>query len=125
MESQCNPVRWFESYVQDMSRAKNFYETVLQVKLEKLDTPEFEMWAFPMRKDKVGCGGALVKMQGVPSGGNSTLVYFACEDCAVEASRVTKAGGQVNKEKMSIGQYGFIALATDTEGNMFGLHSMQ
>jgi len=26
---------------------------------------------------------------------------------------------------MSIGQYGFIALAVDTEGNMFGLHSME
>jgi uncharacterized DUF497 family protein len=26
---------------------------------------------------------------------------------------------------VSIGQYGFIALAIDTEGNMFGLHSMQ
>jgi predicted enzyme related to lactoylglutathione lyase len=25
---------------------------------------------------------------------------------------------------MAIGQYGFIALAIDTEGNMFGLHSM-
>jgi predicted enzyme related to lactoylglutathione lyase len=29
------------------------------------------------------------------------------------------------RAKMSIGQYGFIALITDTEGNMIGLHSMQ
>lgn len=27
--------------------------------------------------------------------------------------------------KFSIGQYGYIALATDTEGNMIGLHSMK
>jgi hypothetical protein len=27
------------------------------------------------------------------------------------------------KEKFSIGQYGFIALIFDTEGNMVGLHS--
>jgi uncharacterized protein len=26
---------------------------------------------------------------------------------------------------MSIGKYGFIALVSDTEGNMIGLHSMQ
>jgi len=26
---------------------------------------------------------------------------------------------------MSIGQYGFIVLVTDTEGNMIGLHSME
>jgi len=44
MES--NPVRWFEIYVQDMSRAKSFYESVLQLKLEKLDSPELTIWAF-------------------------------------------------------------------------------
>lgn len=60
-----------------------------------------------------------------PSAGNSTLVYFSCADCAKEASRVQKAGGRIQREKMSIGQYGFVALAFDTEGNMFGLHSMQ
>ena len=60
----------------------------------------------------------------IPSGGNSTLVYFGCEDCAVEAARVVPAGGKIFREKASIGQYGFIALAIDTEGNMIGLHSM-
>ena len=53
-----------------------------------------------------------------------TLVYFGCEDCAVEGSRVAAAGGNVHREKMSIGEYGFIVLAVDTEGNMFGLHSL-
>ena len=33
--------------------------------------------------------------------------------------------GKIVKEKFSIGQHGHIALATDTEGNMIGLHSMQ
>ncbi len=122
---QSNPVRWFEIYVQDMSRAKSFYESVFQLQLEKLDTPQPEIWAFPMKVDKVGTGGALVKMAGCPSGGNSTLVYFACADCVVEAARVLKSGGRIKQEKMSIGQYGFIALVYDTEGNMFGLHSME
>lgn len=120
-----NPVGWFEIYVQDMTRAKKFYETVFQVKLEKLDTPMAEMWGFSMAMDRSGASGSLVKMKGVPSGGNSTLVYFSCADCGVEAGRVVAAGGKVDREKMSIGQYGFIALALDTEGNMFGLHSMQ
>jgi predicted enzyme related to lactoylglutathione lyase len=64
-------------------------------------------------------------MPGYPSGGNSTLVYFVCEDCAVEEGRVKPAGGRVEKSKFSIGPYGFVALAHDTEGNMFGLHSMK
>jgi uncharacterized protein len=122
-----NPVGWFEIYVQDLKRATKFYEAVLKIKLEKLNapTPELEMWTFPMVKDGMGATGALVMMNGVPSGGNSTLVYFMCEDCAAEAGRVVAAGGRVHREKMSIGEHGFIALAFDTEGNMFGLHSMK
>jgi len=84
-----------------------------------------DMWAFPMEMNASGASGALVTMQGVPSGGNSTLVYFGCEDCAVEEGRVTKSGGSIHKNKFAIGQYGFISLVTDTEGNMFGLHSMK
>lgn len=122
-----NPVGWFEIYVQDLSKATNFYQSVLGLKLEKLDspTPEIEMMAFPMEMEVPGAAGALCKMKDVPSGGNSTLVYFSCLDCEVEASRVESAGGHLVKPKFSIGQYGFIALATDTEGNMFGLHSRE
>jgi len=120
-----NPVNWFEIYVQDMARAKRFYESVFMTKLEKLDSPGIEMWSFPMEVDRFGAGGALVRMEGVPSGGNSTIIYFICADCAVEAGRVVAAGGRIFKEKLSIGQYGHIALAFDSEGNMFGMHSMQ
>lgn len=122
-----NPVGWFEIYVQDMNRAKQFYERVLQIELMQLESPdpEIEMQAFPMDMDAGGASGALAKMDGCPSGGMGTLVYFSCEDCANEASRVETAGGKIVKPKMSIGQYGFMALVTDTEGNMIGLHSMQ
>jgi hypothetical protein len=120
-----NPVGWFEIYVQDMPRAKAFYESVFAVQLQKLESPEPEMWTFPMQESSPGAMGALVKMDGCPSGGNSTLVYFTCADCAIEAKRATGNGGQVFRDKFSIGQYGFIALITDPDGNMIGLHSMK
>lgn len=125
-----NPVVWFEIYVSDMTRAKAFYETVLGVKLEARDPPEMDgpplqMQFFPGQPDNAGASGALVHMPGFPVGVGSTLVYFACEDCAVEAGRASGAGGTLFKPKMSIGPYGFIALITDTEGNMVGLHSMK
>jgi predicted enzyme related to lactoylglutathione lyase len=120
-----NPVRWFEIYVQDMDRARRFYETVLGTKLERLDTGDLEYWAFSSAMGQPGTAGALVQAAGVPSGGNSTLVYFGCEDCAVEGARVGPAGGRIHREKTSIGQYGAIVLAHDTEGNLFGLHSLQ
>ena len=125
-----NPVGWFEIYVQDMNRAKAFYEAVFATVLESLSAPDIpgtglEMWNFPMDMAAGGAPGALVKMEGFPSGGNSTLVYFVCDDCATEAARVEGAGGRIHEQKTSIGQYGFIVLAIDTEGNMFGLHSQK
>jgi predicted enzyme related to lactoylglutathione lyase len=122
-----NPVGWFEIYVQDIDRAKRFYESVFQVTLRKLGRPisELEMWAFPSDMENYGTSGALVKMEGVPFGGNATLVYFQSDDCAVEEGRVTGAGGRVHRSKISIGEYVHISLVYDTEGNMIGLHSMQ
>ena len=119
-----NPVNWFEIYVQDMARARKFYETVLGVELRPMET-DLPMCGFPEEPDAPGCAGALVHFEGVPSGGNSVMVYFSCGDCAVEGARVADAGGKLEREKMSIGQYGFITLASDTEGNMFGLHSLR
>lgn len=125
-----NPVVWFEIYVQDMPRARAFYEQVLQTELAALPAPEgetsgYEMLAFPGDMNMAGgINGTLVKMDGVPSGG-STMVYFGCDDCAVELARVEAAGGKVFKPKFSIGPYGFCAIVVDTEGNMVGLHSMK
>ena len=119
-----NPICWFEIYVQDMARAKKFYETMLGVELEELNSIGIELWGFPMSSETPGCSGALARMEGVNPGGNSTLVYFSCEDCANEQNRVEAAGGKVHRAKFSIGQYGFISLVSDTEGNMVGLHSL-
>ncbi len=122
-----NPIIWFEIYVQDIERAKKFYETVLQVELSNLSPPDGElaMYSFPANPEKFGSTGALVSHPDVPSGGNSTLVYFNCDDCAIEEARIEAAGGKLERPKMSIGEYGFITLAIDPDGNRFGLHSMQ
>ena len=123
--NESNPVRWFEIYVQDMDRARRFYEAVLDLRLERLPAGDLEMYAFPADRGRHGTGGALVRMSGVRSAGNSVLVYFACDDCAIEAGRVAAAGGTVQREKLSIGEYGFVVLAIDPDGNMIGLHSMR
>src|SRR6476619_8551225 len=110
MNTKRNPVGWFEIYVQDISRAKAFYEKTFQVTLSHLESPGAELWAFPMEHEAGGCPGALVKMPGKDSGVGGTIVYFTCADCAVEAERATRNGGKIQRPKFSIGQYGFIAL---------------
>lgn len=119
-----NPFRWVEIHVNDMERAKAFYQRVFNTELTRLENPEPEMWAFPMSMEISGAGGALVKIEGFEAGKNNVIPYFGCEECSVEQSRVEAAGGKIHKPKFSIGQYGFIALVTDTEGNMIGLHSI-
>ena len=128
-----NPVVHFEIYVEDMTRAKAFYEAVFEAKLEQMPNPtpemEMDMWFFPMDKDtgmsSYGAGGMLVKMDGFTPGGGGTLVYFGCDDCAVQAARAAEHGGSVFQEKTSIGEHGFCAVVRDTEGNLIGLHSMK
>jgi predicted enzyme related to lactoylglutathione lyase len=130
-----NPFVWIEISVDDLSRAQKFYETVLQVELKALPTPGnmqldeddenyFEMVAFPGDMMGPGCGGTLVKSNLGKPGPGGTLVYFQSEDCAVSVSRVEPAGGKIVAEKMSLGEYGFCAMAQDTEGNIIGFHSM-
>ena len=69
MNTKHNPVGWFEIYVNDMTRAKSFYEKTLTLTLEALPSsdPSIEMSSFPMDEtimDKYGAPGALCKMEG-------------------------------------------------------------
>lgn len=50
---------------------------------------------------------------------------FSVEDCAQEKSLVVPAGGKVARPKFSIGEFGWVTLCEDTEGNLFGLSSMK
>ncbi len=125
-----NPVVWFEIYVDDLPRAQKFYETVFNFQMNEMPMPdtgeEMEMLFFPSDPEsKNRASGALVKMEGFSAGNNSTIVYFMSDDCSIEEARVEKAGGKIFKSKMSLGDYGFMVLATDTEGNMIGIHSMK
>lgn len=129
MGHKANVVNWFEIYVEDMERARKFYETVLEIQMSPIPMPEdfkdFQMLSFPWVENAPNACGSLVKAVDVKPGTGGTLIYFTCEDCGVEASRVEPAGGKVLKPKTSIGEYGFICICMDSEGNTFGLHSMR
>ncbi len=130
-----NVICWFEIYVKEINRAKKFYSDVLGKTFSDMEAPgdapqEMKMAFFntadPTDQDSVS--GALVEMPGTKEGDGAcvnTIVYFPCQDCSVEESRVEKAGGQVVSPKMSLGEHGFCSICIDTEGNSFGLYSMQ
>ncbi len=123
-----NGIGWFEIYVANLDRAKAFYEKVFAIELQPIGNPEtaeLTMLAFPSNMEQYGSGGAIVHYEGCQSGGNSTVVYFSCDDCAIEEGRVVAAGGQVQQGKFSIGEFGFCSHILDSEGNLIGLHSQQ
>ena len=120
-----NPVTWIEMPVTDMARAKAFYAQLLGSPVKDLDSPveDMEIAALPMEQDQPNASGALVKGKNYVPHGDATTVYFACDELSNELARVEPAGGKVLMPKTSIGEYGYIALALDTEGNRIGLHS--
>ena len=122
-----NAIGWFDIYVSDMTRAVGFYEQVLQKQLESIGDPtgETQMMAFATDMGIYGAGGALVKSPHGRPGPGGTMVYFSVEDCAQEAARVATSGGKLIRPKFSIGEFGWVALCEDTEGNLFGLSSMK
>lgn len=123
-----NMVSWFEIYVEDMSRAKAFYETVLGKQLGDLPMPDgsgMTMLAFPWTDDAPGAAGALVKSEMNTPGSTGTVIYFDSKDCDTELSRVEQAGGKVLMPKTSAGEFGFFCLFSDTEGNTLGFFSKE
>jgi uncharacterized protein len=122
-----NAIGWFDIYVNDMERAVTFYEQVLKQKLGAIGDPtgETQMMSFPGNMTFYGASGALVKSNHSVPGVGGTMVYFSVEDCSVEEARVAAAGGKIVRSKFSIGEFGWVTLCEDTEGNMFGLSSMK
>ena len=122
-----NAIGWFDLYVDDMDRAVRFYETVFGTTLAPIDDPtgETTMRGFPANMGAYGAAGALVRSAHARPGQGGTMLYFSVEDCAVEEGRVATAGGAVLRPKFSIGQFGFVTLCRDSEGNVFGLNSMR
>ena len=133
MNQNQNVICWFEIYVKDIERAKKFYNAVAGTQFHDApampgDSHSGMKMSFFSGPENQGVSGALIEMPGTKEGDGhcvNTMVYFPCADCSVEESRVSAAGGVVNKSKFSIGEYGFCSICTDSEGNPFGLYSMQ
>lgn len=123
--SMMNAIVWFDIFVDDLDRAVGFYETVFDRKLEPMPDPtgESQMMSFPAEMSAYGAAGALTKAPHGAPGNGGTIIYFASEDTAIQEARVAAAGGAVIRPKFSIGEFGFVSLCRDSEGNLFGLNS--
>jgi predicted enzyme related to lactoylglutathione lyase len=124
---KANMVGWFEIPVTDMNRAKKFYDTVFDIKVQIQDFEGTKMGWFPFPEDPEakGSGGSLIENEKYYKPSNSgILIYFSSIDIETELKKVETAGGVVLQQKTLItDDIGYMALFLDSEGNRIALHS--
>lgn len=116
-------IAMFEIPATDLSRAIAFYQTLLDVDIERMEMPGMDMGILPYEDQLVPA--VIVKGEGsVPSANGPTLYLNAGDDLQPMLDRVVSAGGQVMLEKTAhADDSGFFALILDSEGNRLGLNS--
>ncbi len=127
MELQHNIVGWFEIPVSDMDRAVKFYETALNIKLNRQQMGPLDMALFPSFEDTIGSAGALVfQPEFYKPSADGVLIYLTTPsgDLDLDFANVEKAGGKVLMPKKLITEdIGYMGLFLDSEGNRIALHS--
>jgi len=120
-----NAINWFEIPAKNFDRARKFYETILDIKMQTpFEGMKYAM--FPSNAQNGEIGGGIVEDQGYEPSQNGSLVYLnGGEDLAIPLSKVEEAGGKIIIGKKSIGSNGFMAMFFDTEGNRMAFHSMK
>jgi len=116
-------ISMFEIPATEISRAVDFYQAILDVKIEKMDIPEMQMGIFPYEGQLVT--GVIIKAEGYqPSADGVTIYLNGGDNLQVILDRVEKNGGKIIVPKTRhADESGHFAIFLDSEGNKLGLHS--
>ncbi len=125
MDQQTNSINWFEIPVNDMARAKHFYQVAFGIHMQEEDMMGMTMAFFPYESGSGKASGALVKSQYHKPGTEGVLIYLnANPDMVPILERIQSEGGQIIMPKTQITpEIGYMAFFIDTEGNRVALHS--
>jgi uncharacterized protein len=117
----------FEIPAKDVQKLKSFYENVMGWKILKAPIPGMDYWIIQtVLTDEKGMllapgvnGGLYPRTADTP--GATQVNYISVENIDEYISKVINAGGKIIMPKQQIPKVGSIAIATDPEGNAFGL----
>lgn len=125
MKSTENALNWFEISVNDIVRAKKFYEKVFDIEMIQQEMMGMKMAFFPTENMAEKVGGGLVQSGMHKPSMDGTVVYLnGNPDLALALGKVEAAGGKVVMPKTLISdEIGYMAFFLDTEGNKVALHS--
>jgi uncharacterized protein len=113
----------FEIPATEISRAINFYQSILDIKIEKMEMPGMQMGILPYEGQMVT--GVILKAEGYkPSADGVTIYLNAGNDLQVILDKVEKNGGKIIIPKTRhADESGYFAIFLDSEGNKMGLNS--
>jgi uncharacterized protein len=128
MDKNSNSLNWFEIPVTNLIRAKRFYETIFQIKMELM--PEMlgmKMAAFPWETGSEKVNGAICESEMHQPSMDGAVIYLNANPSIQDIlDRIEPAGGQVLMPRTEITpDIGYMAFFIDTEGNRIGLHATQ
>lgn len=125
MKSTENALNWFEIAVNDLGRAKKFYETVFDIEMTQMDMNGMLMAFFPMESTSDKVGGGLVQHEMYKPSADGAVIYLnGNPDLSLPLGKIEGAGGKIVMPKTLINEeIGYMAFFMDTEGNKVALHS--
>ena len=130
LSAETNVITWFEIPVLDTQRAKKFYETILDIKMQTvfMDQTKEEMTFFPSTPGVIQAtsgrvSGALVKNERSKPSTEGTLVYLnAYPVIQTVIDKIEAAGGKIVVPKFKM-IAGYFSIFIDCEGNKVAIHA--
>ncbi len=116
-------ISMFEIPATDISRAISFYQTILDIKIEKMDVKGMQIGILPYEGQMIT--GVIIQADGYKPSANGVTIYLnAGENLQVVLDRVEQNGGKILVTKTAhADESGYFAILLDTEGNKIALNS--
>jgi predicted enzyme related to lactoylglutathione lyase len=116
-----NSIGWFEIYVSDVEKAKDFYGDLFEWEFKSLEGFEPEYTTIFTGEDSIG--GGFMKSSSAQEG-QSVLIYIDVEDIEMTLKKVEEKGGKIEKPKTLISATsGYYGLFRDLDNNLIGVWS--
>lgn len=113
----------FEIPTTNFSRAVQFYQSILDIKITEIDMQGTQMGLFP--SDGQAASGVLIKGEGYQPSADGVVIYLdGGTNLQYILDKIENSGGKIIVPKTLIDEEnGYFAMFLDTEGNRLGLHS--
>ena len=113
----------FEIPATEISRAVNFYQTILDIEIEQMEFPGMQMGLFPTEGQM--SVGVIMQGEGYNPSSNGVTIYLnGGDNLQTVLDKVESNGGEVVVPKtVHADGSEYFAIFMDTEGNRLGLHS--